>query len=455
MNSIWTDTVTLQKRNPLKGDMDAAVVIIGAGLAGALTGYMLKCRGIDAVILEGNRIGSGQTGRTTAKITSQHGVIYGNLIQMYGKDKAKHYAGFQEWAIGEYERIIRERGISCDFVRCNANLYSCEKPEVLRKEANAATGLGIQTVYREQCELPFPVKGVLTYENQAKFHPLKFIRDITQDLHIFEETKVTGVEYDGQGKSRVITDRGTVTAETVVFACHFPFVNIPGYYFARMHQSRSYVLALRGVQKFDGYYLGIDSDSYSFRSEGDTLLFGGCGHRTGEGGENKNMETPEGTRQRGFQEFLEKAGELWKEAEEITRWSAQDCMTLDSVPYIGRFSRKKRKWYVVTGFGKWGMTQSMVSARIISSMIEGINVPEADIFSPQRRIPAEAVKEFAGNQTVAVKRLLSSAPVKRCTHMGCKLSWNPEEGTWDCPCHGSRFDREGTILDGPAVYPLH
>ena len=425
MNSIWTDTVTLQKRNSLKGDIDAEVVIIGAGITGILTGHMLKRKGIDAVILEGNRIGSGQTGRTTAKITSQHGLIYTKLIQMYGKDKARHYAGFQEWAIGEYERIINELGISCDFVRCNANLYSCTDAETLKKEADTAIELGIQTVYRKQCGLPFPVKGVLTYENQAAFHPLKFIAAFTEDLRIFEETMVTKAEYDGQGRSRVITDRGTVTAKKVVFACHFPFVNVPGYYFARMHQSRSYVLALRGAQIPDGYYLGTDRDGYSFRNVGDALLFGGCGHRTGEG--IQNIGDSKETSQKGYKKLSEKAGKLWKGAKEITRWSAQDCITLDSVPYIGQFSRRRRDWYVATGFGKWGMTNAMVSARIISCMIEGMKVPEADIFSPQRSIPKEAVKEFAANQTVAVKRLLSAEPVRRCTHMGCRLSWNPEE----------------------------
>lgn len=441
MNSIWTDTVMIKKRNPLKGDLDAETVIIGAGLTGILTGYMLMRKGIDAVILEGEHIGSGQTGRTTAKITSQHGALYHKLIQMYGKEKAKHYAGFQEWAVGEYERIIEEHKIPCDFVRCNANLYSCEEQGTLKREADAAAGLGIQMVYREECELPFPVKSVLTYENQARFHPLKFMKVISEKLRIFEETKVQKVFYDGQGRSRIVTERGTVTAEKVIFACHFPFVNMPGYYFARMYQSRSYVLALRQAQELDGYYLGIDSDGCSFRSEGDVLLFGGGGHRTGEVKE-------------GYQRLKDRAGELWPDAQEVSRWSAQDGMTLDGIPYIGRFSPKRKDWYVAAGFGKWGMTQSMVSARIISCMIDGMGVPESDVFSPQRRIAAEGMKEFAVNQKTAVQNLASIRQTKRCTHMGCKLTWNQEEGTWDCPCHGSRFDREGALLDGPAVKRL-
>lgn len=445
MNSIWTDTVTLQKRNPLQGDMEAEVAIIGAGLAGILTGYMLKKKGIDAVILEGNRIGSGQTGGTTAKITSQHGLIYKKLIQMYGREKAKHYAGFQEWAVKEYERIIREHQISCDFVRCNANLYSCEEAEQLKAEAKAATELGLQMVYRRECELPFPVKEVLTCENQAKFHPLKFIKGISESLRIFEDTMVKKIIYD-RGRSYLISDNAVVTASKVVFACHFPFVNIPGYYFARMYQSKSYVLALKKGQIFDGYYLGVDPDGYSFRNEGGLLLLGGCGCRTGE--------EDEGSLKSGFGQLRDKAKELWADSEEIFCWSARDCITLDSVPYIGEFGTRRKGWYVATGFGKWGMTQSMVSARIISCMIEGMKVPEADVFSPQRRISAEGLRKFAANQKTAVKNLISTRDTKRCTHMGCRLSWNPQEHTWDCPCHGSCFDAEGGILSGPAIRPL-
>ena len=386
-------------------------MIIGAGLAGILTGFMLGKKGIDAVILEAGRIGSGQTGGTTAKITSQHGVIYEGLIQMYGRERAKHYAGFQEWAVGEYERVIEGSKIDCDFMRCNGNLYSCKEAETLKREAEAAVGLGIQTVYREECELPFPVKSVLTYENQARFHPLKFIKGISEGLRIFEETRVKKILCDGQGRSRVITDRGTVTAGNVVLACHFPFVNMPGYYFARMYQSRSYVLALKGAQNLDGYYLGIDSDGNSFRSEGDILLLGGGGHRTGDFKEDKNSLSA------GYEGLVNKAEELWPEAQEVSRWSAQDCMTLDGIPYIGEFSPGRRKgWYVATGFGKWGMTQSMVSARIISCMIDGMKVPEADVFSPKRPIPMTGIKEFSINQKEAVKNLASMSSMRVCTY---------------------------------------
>lgn len=443
MESIWTDTVTIQKRNPLQGDMDTEVVIIGAGLAGVLIGYMLKNRGIDAVILEADRIAGGQTRGTTAKITSQHNLIYDDLIRVYGYERAKHYAGFHEWAVGEYEKMVRQENMDCDFVRCPANLYSCIETEPLQKEAEAARKLGIQAEYRTECELPFPVKSVLRYENQARFHPLKFIREIQKDLRIYEKTLVKKVWQEEKGQNKVITDRGTVTARKVVFACHFPFQNIPGYYFARMYQSRSYVLALKKAAEYEGYYLGVDQESYSLRNEGEYLLFGGGGHRTGQNADGEK-----------YKELEKKAEELFPGCEVAGKWSAQDCVTLDKIPYIGEFSRRKNGWYVATGFGKWGMTTSMVSARIISSMIEGMEVPEADIFSPAREIHSMGMKNLMKSQAVAVKNLASCKDTKRCTHLGCKLSWNADEGTWDCPCHGSRFDREGKVLDGPAVENL-
>ena len=440
MKSIWSETVEFQKRGPLRGDRQAEVVVIGAGIAGILTAYFLKQKGFHVTVLEADRICSGQTKGTTAKITAQHYIIYQDLIRIYGEEKARHYAKLEEWAIGEYERLIRERKIDCDFERCSAYLYSCIETERLEKEAEAAGILGIQADLKTECELPFPVKGALEFKDQAKFHPLKFIKGIEKELVIYEKTLVREVRSESTGKSRVIAEHGSITADHVVFACHFPFVNIPGYYFARMHQSRSYVLAIKNAEELQGCYLSIDPDGYSFRSEGRMLLFGGGSHRTGEnecGGR--------------YAMLKKKAEELWPGSKEVYRWSAQDCMTLDHVPYIGRYSRRKENWYVATGFGKWGMTSSMVSAKILSAMIAGEELEEADIFSPQRKIPFAASGELLKNGAVTVKNLVSIKKTSRCPHMGCKLSWNPDENSWDCPCHGSRFEKAGKLIHNPAL----
>lgn len=456
MESIWLKEVSFQKRSPLQKDLKVDVVIIGAGITGLLTAYFLKKKGIRAVILEADRICGGQTKGTTAKITSQHHLIYDRLIRSYGEEKARHYAALNEWAIGEYERIAAEEKITCDFVKCSASLYSCIEAEPLRKEAEAAKRLGISAAFKTECELPFAVKGVLEFRDQARFHPLKFLKEIAAGMEIYEETPVLKVEHRGPGNNFVTAGNGTVSAGRVIFACHFPFVNVPGYYFARMYQERSYVLALEHAMELHGCYLGIDRDGYSFRQEGDFLLLGGGSHRTGD-------NRPGGK----YQMLRDEARKLWPKCREVACWSAQDCMTLDRIPYIGAFEKKAQDWYVATGFGKWGMTSAMASARILSVLLDEKETGEADIFSPQRKISMMAVKEFAVNGGVTAgnlaKQVLSLKRTEadrdggkvfevsiKCPHLGCKLSWNPDEHAWECPCHGSRFDSRGRLMDGPA-----
>lgn len=441
MKSIWTEDTEIRKREALKEDMETEAVVIGAGLAGILTAYYLGQAGIRTVVLEADRIGSGQTKNTTAKITSQHNLLYEKMIRTFGHGMAAHYARANEAAIDEYERLIAEKGIACDFTRGPACLYSRTEEQLLRQEAEAAKSLGIEASFRTDCELPFAVAGVTLFNRQARFHPLRFLGRMAEEVEVYEGTRVLKVK-----GGRVETDRGCVTAKHIVFASHFPFVNVPGYYFARMRQERSYVVALKGAEEIEGMYLGIDRDGLSFRVQGNLLLLGGGSHRTGMNKEN-------GARGCKYEMLRRRAQEIYPGSQEVAHWSAQDCMTLDALPYIGRFSRRNPGWYVATGFGKWGMTTAMVGARVLTALISGRDCPEADIFSPRRRFTARAAGELAihGAYTVKglIKHLLPSG-CPNCPHMGCRLEWNPDEQSYDCPCHGSRFDGEGRLLDGPA-----
>lgn len=441
MESIWTAETEIRKREPLAEDLETQAVVIGAGLAGMLTAYYLEQAGIQAVVLEADRIGRGQTKNTTAKITSQHGLVYDRLIRTFGHSMAKHYAQANEAAIEEYERLVLELGIDCDFVRCPAYLYSQEETVLLKRETEAAKRLGITASFDTRSELPFPVAGVTKFEGQARFQPLKFLEKIGEKVTVYEQTKALKVE-----GNQVITDRGRITAKHIVFAAHFPFANMPGYYFARMYQERSYVVALEGAGALEGMYLGIDPGGLSFRPQGELLLLGGGSHRTGlnKGGGKYEM-------------LRSKAADLYPDCREIASWSAQDCVTLDGIPYIGRFSRREPEWYVATGFGKWGMTSSMVSARVLTALIAGQDCPEADIFSPKRRFTMQAAKELAIHSGHTVKGLAkhilpagTGEVIPNCPHMGCRLEWNMDEDSYDCPCHGSRFDKKGRLLDGPA-----
>lgn len=488
-------------------DATADVAIIGGGLTGVLTAYMLKSNGVDAIVLEANRIGSGMTGHTTAKVTSQHNLIYHRLIKEFGDEKAAQYAKANEWAIDCYRRLIDKKGIQCDWQEQPAYLYTLEDEHVaiLKEEAQAAASLGIAATYLEGPDhvpltngLPFPIRAALRFDHQAMFHPLKFLHAIAEEVQIYEQTRVLNIDYEEETghpepKSLLTTSRGTVEAKHVVFACHFPFVNVPGYYFARMHQERSYLVAYRGAGDVGGMYKGIDQKGYSFRNHGEYLLVGGAGHRTGE-----NQDG-------GCYAGLRKATQKWyPDAQEAYAWSAQDCISLDAVPYIGRYAERRPTWYVGTGYRKWGMTHSMVSAGILSAIIAkrplqpgissffDLNQEELSIYHPHRfrmpvsgeyfrkdvktigkallrellKMPDEKLDEvelghggtvdFLGEK-VGVYRspegqtfLVST----RCPHLGCELAWNPEELTWDCPCHGSRFDYRGNLVSGPATTDL-
>lgn len=474
MESIWSKTAKGVEHERLSGNISVEAAVIGGGMAGILTAFFLHQKNIKTIVLEASKTGGGQTKNTTAKITSQHNLIYDKLLKDFGEEKAKQYANANQEAIKKYAEIINQQSIDCSFEEMPAYLYSQSQQDVIKleREAQAAKRLKIGAEFVTQTNLPFPVAGAVKFDSQAQFHPLLFLQAIAKDLTIFENTKAVDVD-----KNRIITENGTVTADYIIFATHYPFINVPGFYFARMHQERSYVLALKDAQKLDGMYLGVDGEGLSFRNYNDVLLLGGGGHRTGEnsaGGKYKFLRS--------------KAAELYPQSSEIHYWSAQDCMTLDDVPYIGQFSPSTPNWYVATGFRKWGMTSSMVSAMIISDAIAGIENPYADVFSPLRFTPSASVKNLAADIGQAVKGLtrqnftlpkakLDEIPQghggvvehegekigvykdenektyfvsTRCSHLGCQVEWNPDEKSWDCPCHGSRFDYTGKLLSNPA-----
>ena len=291
--------------------------VIGAGMAGILIAYFLKKEGMDVVVVEAKRIASGQTGNTTAKITSQHGMIYDRMIKKTGEERARGYAMANEDAIKLYERIIREEKIDCDFKKLPSYLYSVDqaRTEELKREAEAARKLGIDACFVEGSklqELPFAAAGAVCFENQAQFDPLKFVRQLSEQLTVYENTRVLSVD-----QHLISTDKGTITAENIVFATHYPFLIVPGFYFLRQHQERSYVLALSGQKELDGMYYSIDEGGLSLRSVGELLLFGGGAHRTGKmaGG---GVQCPECVRE-GFPYLRERAKTFLKGQEEAAR----------------------------------------------------------------------------------------------------------------------------------------
>lgn len=415
------------------------VIVVGAGMAGLLSAYYLKEQGKNVLVLEAKEIASGQTGRTTAKITGQHGLKYSRLLKEVGEKKARLYAQANEAAIREYESLIQSRQIACQFERVPSYLYTNtpENVALLREEVKAASHLGINAFFTEETELPFPVKGAVCFPDQAQFDAVEFIKYISAELNIVEHTQV--IKIRGQ---KVITKDRAYVAEKIIVATHYPMVNVPGFYFIRQHQERSYVLALSGCEKIKGMYYGIDKDGHSFRQAGGHLLLGGSSGRTGEI-----------TCGKAYDSLVQAAGEYFQDYKEEARWAAQDCMPHDGIPFIGKYSVFTPNLYVITGFQKWGMTTSMIAAMILRDEICGVANPYAELFCPQRINLRASYKNFLHDVGMSAKGLTKGLLHKngpRCSHMGCELVWNPEEKSWDCPCHGSRFTEDGEVLDNPA-----
>jgi glycine/D-amino acid oxidase-like deaminating enzyme len=392
MRSIWTDVI-IPERPRLTSDIETDVAVIGGGMAGILIAYQLARRGIDVAVLEAERVGSGQTAGTTAKITSQHGHVYARLIAQCGRERAEQYARANQAAIGEFERIIEGENIACDFERRPAFLYSQRDPAPLEAELLAAKSLSLPVSQVPPAGLPFPSAGAVMFSDQAQFHPLKFLKAVSAKLTVYEHSRVERVEPD------VLHAAGhVVRARHIVFASHYPFVNKPGYYFARIHQERSCVLALSGAPELPGMYISVGEGSHSLRMHGETLLLGGENYRSGENIPGR------------YDALLEAASRLFPGAREVARWSAQDAITLDGVPFIGRYARSRPSWHVATGFMKWGMTTSMAAAMILADDIAGRRNRNAAVFRPQRFSKAE-LPQLSRDGAQAVKGVvLAAAP---------------------------------------------
>ncbi len=424
MKTLWQATSSLPRFPQLSGEIRADVAVIGGGMAGLLTAYYLQKKGANAVLLEQGRICGGTTCGTTAKITAQHGLLYHKLLRSSGEEYAKGYYKANMDAVAELKALCQKAG--CPMEEKENFVYSADKKK-LEKEWAALQRLGIPAVFSQ--DLPIPVQAqAIGFEKQGQFHPLKLAGFLAKDLQIFENTRVT--ELVG---TTVLTDHGRIQADKVVIATHFPFLNKHGSYFLKLYQHRSYMLALKDAPQLGGMYVDDSKTGFSFSSFDGHLLLGGGGHRTGKQGGSYSAL-------RAFQK------EHYPNAQECYAWAAQDTMSLDSVPYIGPYSANTKNLYVAAGFNKWGMTGSMVSARVLSHLLCEENTDEAALFSPSRSIIRPQLFLNAGEAAVN----LLWPTTRRCPHLGCALHYNKEEHSWDCACHGSRFSVTGEVLNNPA-----
>lgn len=430
LKSVWYDYIKPLSFPALDSNKRTDVLIIGGGIAGILCAYFLHKANIDYILAEADTICAMTTQNTTAKITAQHGFVYSGLIKLMGAEKAGKYLQANTEAVEMYRHLCKN--IDCDFENKINGVYSVNDKDIISRELSALKQLNFSAQYDEKPDIPLKTQGAVVFPDQAQFNPMKFIFSIASGLNIFEHTRIVSVS-----ANTAYTDSHTITAKKIIIATHFPFINRHGSYFLKMYQQRSYVIAYENAPDINGMYIDGSGNGLSFRNYKDLLLIGGGGHRTGMQG--KNWCAAE--------DFARKH---LPQASEKYRWSTQDCMTLDSMPYIGRYSALTPRLFVTAGYNKWGMTQAMASALLLTDLMLGKDNIYTAVFSPSRSI---LTKQTVINIFTAVRNTVSFSE-KRCSHMGCVLKKNKAEHSWDCPCHGSRFTQDGKVLNNPAAKDL-
>jgi glycine/D-amino acid oxidase-like deaminating enzyme/nitrite reductase/ring-hydroxylating ferredoxin subunit len=491
--SYWVDSTPDTTHPQLDRDLSVDVAIVGGGMLGITAALMLKRQGATVAVLEGGRVAGGVTAYTTAKVASSHGVHYMPVTKSFGADGARAYADAQQSALAQMGAWVDELGIDCDWRRKPSFIYSVDAKERGRiegeLEACQQAGLPVSLV-TDAPELPFPIVAAVRYDDQAEFHPRKYLLALAREIPgdgsaIFERSRVVSA---GDGDTgRVTTAEGyTVTANDVIVATHFPFMD-RGLYFARQHPERSYALGVYvDDHQVEGMYLSTESPSHTMRSipteQGEMLLVGGESHKVGQADEEERYAKLEGW-----------AREHWNVREVAYRWSTQDAMPVDGVPFVGKLNLGAKSFWVGTGFRKWGLTNGHAAAAILTAAIDGRELPYAHVFDSTRVGPLAGAKELIKENVNVGRRFFQdhlARPDERspgdlapgeggtvrdgtrkigayrddegrlhtvstmCTHMGCAVAWNAAETSWDCPCHGSRFHYDGTVLEGPAVKDL-
>ena len=495
MNSLWLNSSkNTNEFKELTNNEETEICIIGAGIFGLSCAYYLSKLGFKVIVLEKNGIAEKATGNTTAKITSQHGLFYDYLINSYSKKFASDYLEANEKAIENIREIIDTEKIKCDFEIQNNYVYTTKNSELraIKKEVEAVESLGFPCEFVTKTGLPFEIAGAICFKNQAQFHPVKYTHGLCKSIlsngsKIYTNTTVTNVEKTNNSSYIVSTKNNTVKCKYVIVASHYPFINFPGLYFTKMYQSTSYIIAVDTKKTlFNGMYINFTNPIFSYRTakyEGkELLLIGGGDHKTGQLSSYKDT----------YGILEQEAKKYYPDSEILFRWNTRDCIPLDKIPYIGQYSTLMPNVFVGTGFKKWGMTSSNVAANIIVGKICGKENKYEYIFNSSRLKPIKNLDEFKNmmiqsskslvfnklkrpnmsfdeiqnnsgsiveinNQKVGIYKspdgkIFAVKPV--CTHLGCLLSWNDVDKTWDCPCHGSRFNFNGKNLYDPAFKDL-
>lgn len=468
--SVWQGERT--EYPALQEDIEREIIVIGGGIAGFLTAFRLSESGAQVTLIEADRLFSGTTGKTTAKITCNQGDVYADLYKRYGKRTAALYYRSQAEGMERFAELVQRYDIDCDWEETDSYIFSRSDCKSLRESYRVLREIGAECAYVQKLK-PFGAKCALKMSGQYLFDPLKFLTALPVSFEIYEHTRA--VKIDAVRKI-IKTDRARITAKKIIVATHYPVVNSHGWYFMKLRQSASYTVAV-DERCAEGMYLDARENGLSVRPYAGGTLIGGEDHRTGRTGSGEH-----------FTKLEERVKELFGKKHVTHRWCAEDVMTFDGMPMAGRYAPSLDGVYVVTGFHKWGMANAMVCAEVLKDVVLGRENPYAALFSPQRTVYG-SFGAFLSNAFTNIAGLLAGCfhiPLKtaadvpegsgrvvwhkgrrravyrgedgtvysigsKCPHMGCELHWNGDTRTWDCPCHGSRFDIHGNILSEPAA----
>ena len=485
--SLWMATSEWAEHPVLGGDMSVQAVVVGSGITGLTAARLLSEQGMTVAVIEARRVCSGVTGLTTAKVTALQSTIYSELSERWGDEMSAAYAAANLEGLEMIRRRARDESIECD-LRIAAALTYTETSDGLAKvesEVEAAQRAGLDVSFTTESDLPFEIAGAARLEDQAQFHPRNYCLGLMRGIlanggAVFEGTRAVDIDATA---GAVATNRGTISAEVIVVASHIPFVNT-GAYFARMTTSRSYAVAFRSQgEPASGMYISVDQPIRSIRSTGDGYtIVGGEAHPSGEVVDTEDR----------YAAIAAWSQDRFGATDIGYRWSAQDYRSVDGLPFVGRLGSSGRV-FMATGFAKWGMANGSIAAAIMVDLAMGRDNPISSVFDTKRAAVKQAAPGLLKAGAGVAKHLLTDrvlpsglpaveqlapgsgqvvsidghkaaafrdedgsvhavSPI--CTHLGCQVTFNNAERTWDCPCHGSRFDVEGKVLHGPAVRDL-
>lgn len=490
--SLWIATAPSGPRPPLERSVEADVAIVGAGIVGVTAAYLLAREGKSVVLVERGRILEGVTGKTTAKVTSQQGILYHSLVQRFGRERAELHVEASEASRSLIRKLVRDLKADARYVEAPSYVFTQDPRQVatLQKEADTARELGLPASFTEETELPFPVEGAVRFDRQAHFHPRRYLTAVANaavqaGASIHEHTPVVGLD-DGE-PCTVTCAKGKVKAKHVLVTTNVPILD-RAYFVTRMEVQREYALAFPSTGKvLKGMYVNCDDPRRSVRpyagDDGPMLVVSGEKHIPGKSDPTEaHFEALAGWAQQHFD-----VGPL------AYRWSTQDYYPIDEVPFIGRHSPTAQHTFTATGFRAWGMTQGTFAAQMLADLVVHGKSAWSDLYDPfsaaralkqlarpalyreagisveglvGRRLQHDPAGQLAPGEGRVMNAGLSKVAVCRdrdgqlhalsaaCSHMGCIVGWNTAEQSWDCPCHGSRFAPDGMVLRGPATQPL-